>query len=397
MCRSWRTRTRIIHSRGSSSRGLPRDSPEAPSPGCRARSGFAAAAAASTGSRIASSRSHPQGATVVQPRCRRRGHFSTGQEWGRLQMLAGTPPPRVGTAERRRQQSLQNLPVPQDHTLLDLEREATEQEPTMPDPVDVLGQNGDPLHRLLALQMQQNQALLQKLVGQKVSDPVLGILSSGGADSASGSSSTGVKGCLAREAFLQSVAKLPAVANATRMNALRELGMDPQKEDGSLIRKYMERRMALADHRLLTYFTAMIAESWAIGFETGNVETLEVLSRMLYFVEQCAIDGGRPQMGWLLTGWQEPPFHLLTSSKRMPCLQPYARLCHPAWVSANIAYLKDMDYLESRLSTLGLQKTNKVKTGDADQVPTTQPKNKPKKPKGQGKGSNAEGTAAASV
>lgn len=68
----------------------------------------------------------------------------------------------------------------------------------------------------------------------------------------------------------------------------------------------------------------------------------------------------------------------------MPGLQPYARLCHPAWVSANIAYLKDMDYPESRLSTLGLQKTNKVKTGDADQVPTTQPKNKR-----QGKGSNA--------
>lgn len=319
------------------------------------------------------------------------GGVMSAQEWGRLQLLAGTPPPRVGTAEKRRQQSQQALPVAQDHALLDQEREATEADQMVLDPAMVLGQTSDPLHQLLALQMQQNQALLQKLVGPKVADPVLGVLSSGGADSASGSSSTGVKGCLAREAFLQSVTKLPAVANATRMNALRELGMDHQKEDGSLIRKYMERRMALSEHRLLTYFTAMIAEGWQIGYESGNMEMLGVLSRMLYFVEQTAIDGGRPQMGWLLTGWQEPPFHLLTSSKRMPGLQPYARLCHPSWVSANIAYLKDMDYLEGRLSTLGSQKPSRSKTDDADPAPKIHPKNKPKKPKGQGKGASSDG------
>ena len=55
------------------------------------------------------------------------------------------------------------------------------------------------------VQMQQNQVLLQKLVGNKSSDPVLGALQGGGLDSGSGSSS-GVKGCMAREAFLRAVA-----------------------------------------------------------------------------------------------------------------------------------------------------------------------------------------------
>lgn len=314
----------------------------------------------------------------------------SSQEWGRLQMLAGTPPPRVGTAERRRLQATNPVPDAQDHSLLELEREAAEPDPQMPPGVaELMDSPADPLHKLLAAQMQQNQLLLQKLVGPKNADPVLGILGAGGADSASGSSATGVKGCLAREAFLQSVTKLPQVASSTRANALRELGMDPSREDASLIRKYMERRMALSDHRLLTYFTMMIAEGWAIGYESGNAELLGVLSRMLFFVEQCAIDGGKCQMAWLLTGWQEPPFHLLTNAKRMPGLQPYARLCHPAWISANIAYLKDMDYLETRLQSLGSNKS-KAKPDDADSAKPN-PKPKPKK-KGFGKGTEASKT-----
>ena len=217
----------------------------------------------------------------------------------------------------------------------------------------------NPLQKMLMVQMQQNQVLL--------------------------GSSSGVKGCMAREAFLRAVADLPKVANSTRANALRELGMDPSREDGSLIRRYMERRMPLAEHRLLTYFTAMLAEAWAVGYNSGNVEMLGILSRMLFFTEQCSIDQGRTSMAWLLAGWQEPPFHLLTSAKRHPGLQPYARLCHPAWVSANIAYVKDIDYLEGRLQSLGTSKPKKTQD-DSDYQTKQNPKLKPRKPKGTGKG-----------
>eukprot|EP00435_Cladocopium_sp_Y103_P068978 s198_g32.t1 len=326
----------------------------------------------------------------------------SAQEWGQLQLLAGGPPPRLGAAERRRTQVNANPPPLLDLGSLDVDREAAELEPVArPDAAvaDLVNSSADPLHKLLALQLQQNQALMQKVFANRSTDPVLGALSGGGGDSGSGSSSSGVKGCLAREAFLRAVQELPKVAAATRVNALRELGMDPQREDGSLIRKYMERRMPLADHRLLTYFTAMIAEAWSIGYQSGNVEMLGILSRMLFFTEQCALDSGRTQVAWLLTGWQDPAFHLLTNAKRLPGMQPYARLCHPAWVSANIAFLKDMDFLESRLQSLPNQKHAKAKTEDGERQPKAQPKPRPKK-KGLGKGapeaqtSNAAGQTA---
>lgn len=98
--------------------------------------------------------------------------------------------------------------------------------------------------------MQQNQLLMQRMLSGKNSDPVLGALTTGGGDNASGSSS-GVKGCLAREAFVKVVADNHKVADVVRVNALRELGMDPSREDGSLMRRYIERRIPLAEHRLL--------------------------------------------------------------------------------------------------------------------------------------------------
>ena len=310
------------------------------------------------------------------------------QEWARLQLLAGSPPPRVGAAEKRRQTTLGQQSTPQDHALVELQREAVEEEPEvplLPDMTEMEHGQLDPMQRFLMMQMQQNQVLLQKLVGNKTSDPVLGALTGGGSDSGGGGgSSSGVKGCLARDAFMRTIAELPKVANNTRMNALKELGLDPSREDRSLMKKYMERRMPLQEHKLLTYFTSMLAEAWAIGYDSGNMEMLGVLSRMLYFAEQCSIDQGRTQMAWLLTGWQDPPFHLLTLAKRHPGLQPYARLCNPAWVSANIAYIKDIDYLESRLQTLG-QKSNARKPEDPDAAQKPAAKPKPRKPKGGGK------------
>lgn len=314
----------------------------------------------------------------------------SAQDWGRLQLLAGSPPPRVGMTDRRRAVAPAK-PAPADNMLLEVQREAAEDEGEDPSNAmlsELVQSSSDPMHKLLALQMQQNQALLMKLAGPR--DPVLGALA-GGSDNAGGSSSGGgVKGCLAREAFIRAVADHTKVANSARVNALRELGMDPSRESGSLIKKYMERRMPLKDHRLLTYFTAMIAEAWSVGYDSGNTEMLGLLARMLFFCEQVAIDQGRTTMGWMLTGWQEPPFHLLTGSGKHPGLQPHSRLCNAAWVSANIAYLRDMDFLESKLQTLGTSKGNPRKTEEGDPSAKAAAKSKPKKAKAGGKGGKAE-------
>ena len=316
----------------------------------------------------------------------RRSELSKG-DWNKLQQLAGPPPPKVGRQETRRLA----VPLPtaeQDDAFLLEDREA-EETGTLEETQEL--QAAGPLEQLLAAQLKQNHLLLRKLVGQKASDPVLGALS--GSDNAAGSSS-GVKGCMARDAFVRSLEDLPRVSRLVRLQALKELGLSPSQEDGSLMRIYMERRMCLAEHKLLSYFTMMLAESWAVAFDHQDEVMMGCLAKMFFFVEQASIDNGRLQLAWLLTGMQDPPFHLLTSRKRQPGLQPFARLCPPAWVSGNLAYLRDLDYMEGRLQALG--KPPKL---DADGVlvdpPKAAPKKPPKPPKGgkKGKGSEEESTA----
>ena len=159
--------------------------------------------------------------------------------------------------------------------------------------------------------------------------------------------------------------------------------MSQDRIDGSLMRVYVEKKIPLAESRLLANLATMLAESWAIGYEAKNIALMGVVSRMLFFVEQSAIDGGRMQMGYLLGGFPEPAMHLL-SQRRLSSLAPFAKLCNPAWISANLAYLKDLDYIESRTQQLG--KTDpKLKGTEEQEDKALKVKPRPKPPKGGGK------------
>ena len=308
----------------------------------------------------------------------------TAQDWSKLQALAGNPPPRVATVERRRPE-VGTLTKLQEDLHADLEKDAVEDTADLalaPLETQLAAGNLDPMQQMVYAQLRQNQLLLQKLIGNKPQDPVMRILGSGGSDSGSASSGGGVKGCLTREAFIQAIQDLPEVARVVRRAALKELGLSVDREDANLMRKYMERRIPLADHRTLAQFACLISEGWAIGFESGNEQMLGVLAKMMIFVEQCALDGGRSQLGWLLTGLQDPPMHLFVSHRKRPGLEPFSRLSSPAWISGNLAYLRDLDYLEGRMSNL-----HKNQRHQAAEDPDVSAKPKPKpRPKGKGKG-----------
>lgn len=305
--------------------------------------------------------------------------------WDRIQRLAGSPPARVGAVEKKRAAPLKTQL--QDSALMDVEREAEELAEGEHTLAAIAAYSGDPIQQMLAAQMQQNQMLLKRLVGTQ-KDPLLGAL--GGSDSGSGSSGGGnVKGCIAREIFVRAMADLPKVSNQVRLNALKELGYTPDREDSSLMRKYVERRMALGDNRSWAIWGTMLAESWAVGYESGNHELLGVISKMLCYLEQLSIDNGRSQLAYLLTGYQEPSMHLMMPAKKRPGLQPFARLAPPSWVSANLAYLRDLDYFESRSSAIG---KNPKSLGDADEQEEKPPKPDRRKPNAKGgkKGGDAE-------
>jgi hypothetical protein len=69
---------------------------------------------------------------------------------------------------------------------------------------------------------------------------------------------------------------------------------------------------------------------------------------MVMLCEQSAIDGGRLPLALLVSGGTEPSPQLFNTKRRLG-LKPFTRLAAPTWIAANLAYLKDIDYLETRM------------------------------------------------
>ena len=90
-------------------------------------------------------------------------------------------------------------------------------------------------------------------------------------------------------------------------------------------------------------------------------------------IEQMILDSGRVQVGWLLP---EPFFNTAAVQKRST-LGPYAKLASPAWAAANLAFLKDLDFLESRVKT-AKDKPRQQATTEAAETPGEEPKAKAK-------------------
>eukprot|EP00438_Fugacium_kawagutii_P036410 Skav232850 [mRNA] locus=scaffold1834:908626:909999:- [translate_table: standard] len=245
--------------------------------------------------------------------------------------------------------------------------------------------------RLLYMQMQQTNSIVQSLLMQKQpsSDPLSAVLNV--SDSASGNSSgssVNVKGYVARDAFLKHLEDDARVVQVIRQNARTELGVTEAKEEPSLLRTYLESRVPIGDHRLLGHMGYMMAWGWEQAATTGNTQMLAFCGKMMSYVEQAALDGSRSSLAWLLTGLPEVNHQLLAVNKKRQSLTPFAKLPAPAWVAANVSFLKDVDAFETRLRQLGTQKPQPTAPGADPDDPSAKSKAKPKKPKGGSKGAN---------
>lgn len=66
-------------------------------------------------------------------------------------------------------------------------------------------------------------------------------------------------------------------------------------------------------------------------------------------VERMAVEGGnwyQPQ--WLLTNQEEPPLSVTQQFTSRPGSAPRKKLAEPAWIAAQLAYLKDWDVVAER-------------------------------------------------
>lgn len=324
---------------------------------------------------------------------RRQGLSPT--DWARLQKAAGATPKRIARAERAvprptgEHPAMQTLHAEQDREVGDLDAE-DELEAELNSSLQAVQ---DPTQRLLLLQMKQTQAIMKTLAPKAAQDPFTSLLS--GQDSGSGSSGAGslnVKGYAARELYLRHLEADAKVVEVIRKNARQELGISPEREEPSLLRTYLEQRIAVSDHKTMGQVGYMMAWGWEQAATTGNEQMLAFCGRMMTYVEQACLDNGKTQLAWLLTGLVEPNYQQLAVNRRKSSLSPFAKLPAATWVAANVSYLKDIDTFETRLRQIGPSRPPPPPGRDSAEDANPNPKRAPKKKRSKG-GEDPHGAA----
>lgn len=299
----------------------------------------------------------------------------------KLRQLAGAAPLRLGAHEKtvratRPSQFLETLQ--QEETL-----EAVEPPEMEEGLAELEAAIQDPMQRMLLLQMKQLQ-LMTKQQEKKI-DPLHAAL--GGSETSGGGS--GIKGCLARDAYVRLASDVGKVGSIVQNNAAVELGLDPHQIGSGLMREYLEKRCPLGDNRLLTQFGYIFAAAWEHGFRTNNHDLLGHASRGMLFIDQAAMDYGRTNLAWLLTSLPEPQYSITQRNRHKASMSPFTRLAQASWIAANVSYMKDLDYLEGRIKTANSAPPPKSSKEEGDEGPAAkkQPwKKKKQKQKEDGSG-----------
>lgn len=235
----------------------------------------------------------------------------------------------------------------------------------------------------------QQMALMAKQQTAKSQDPITAAL--GGSTDAPSAGSSGVKGCLAREAFLKLMLDLPKYAQTVTANAASELGLEVHQIGPGLMREYIEKRSPLGDNRALIQNAYLWAWAWETGYKLNNPELMGVACRGLVFTDQTAIDYGRTNLSWLLTTLPEPQYHVVQRNRQRSSLTPFSRLASPSWIGANVAFMKDLDFLETKIrsANTGPKPTTNAEAAEEGPKKPWRPK---KKKAAAGAGSDASQT-----
>ena len=256
------------------------------------------------------------------------GAALTAEDWQKLRAVAGSAPPRLAGHERAPRTTVA------DDLLAEEELEAAELQPAAP--------SDSPLLKLLSTQAQ----LLERLATPK-QDAITAALGSGhGGDSGSGSS-LGTRGIAARDAFLRIFENPTDLAEGIAKRAQQELGLSTQEP--GMMRQYVERKVPMKNLKTVQIFSFFLAYQWEDCRRQGNQLGEAWAARGLVMAEQFAIDQGRTQLGFLLSGL--PDIDTSHLSSRRTDVRPYGKLCAAPWMAAQVAFLKDVDYLENRMSS----------------------------------------------
>ena len=231
--------------------------------------------------------------------------------------------------------------------------------------------------------------------GQALTALVSHLIGQDGLTDLSSSSSSGLstKGSVKREKLRQELAArsgnflLQVAQNAyRRLKPADEIPKDFQGFKGkSVLSKYLEKQGGFQGHRdlgLMAWLLAQIGDQMIIGDHKGAAE---LLALAMVGLEQCAQDGGRWELAWILTLQEDPPGGLFQTKHQAtnPRIRAFAPLCPAPWATTALSYVKELDLITSRrLETLpGKKPSGSEKGGESSD---SSPKKKvrfPKKPK----------------
>ena len=204
----------------------------------------------------------------------------------------------------------------------------------------------------------------------------------------------GARGHAARESYLAELSSHPCeFTQDFRKLLAREMETELELLQPAALRGFFERRVAFGQHRLLQHLGAMLARMWELAEQSRGSELQAFIAASAAFVEQTALDGGRTDVSWLLTGLA-PPAAQAPSPVRSQ--RPGATLLPPKWLSANIANLQDLDFLATRGATQKPPAPPKAPPADGAGADVATPRPRPKRgARGGGAGGAAAPAAAA--
>lgn len=204
---------------------------------------------------------------------------------------------------------------------------------------------------LTALQAQT--AALVNLMGSR--KPRGGSDPEGDSDEEAGARLPGARGPAALEALRKAFEERPeklAAAVSERLRHHHSLVPGAAEDPAPSARAYMATEVPFGSYRTLAYAGWGFACVWDHLASGRSSKALALLSLLLVAVEQAALDEGRWQVAWLLTTLPEPP----ASMARRPvenALRPFAKLADPHWIAAAVAYIRDVDRLQTVRRSFG--------------------------------------------
>lgn len=204
--------------------------------------------------------------------------------------------------------------------------------------------------RALAKVLSQQTKLLAALVAsttKKFSD-LLSILGGGGADEET--KVPGIRGMAARQLLKDQIHKDPLKVYhkvRERLAQARRKGSTAALEPRDMFYHFQD-VVPLGHYKTLTYFAFLLCDAWEAMEQGRSEEVMSLISLGLVFAEQVANEGGATRLGWLLTFRDDPPFSLVEQRRAPRSEVPHGLLADPRWVTANLAYLKDVESIQDR-------------------------------------------------